>query len=127
MISKGILRLTLFSLSLAGITMQLHAQAPATTFEELRDWASALWQAPVLRRSRSAQHAKTMASVQRSLRFSFFPTFTAAGAGLGALFDSFTHKHETVYANSAASASRVLRIAPIVGKKTAGVNVSFKF
>jgi hypothetical protein len=72
MISKGILRLTLFSLSLAGITMQLHAQAPATTFEELRDWASALWQAPVLRRSRSAQHAKTMASVQRSLRFSSF-------------------------------------------------------
>ena len=37
MILKGILRLTLFSFGLAGITTQLHAQAPATTFEELRD------------------------------------------------------------------------------------------
>jgi hypothetical protein len=189
MILKGILRLTLFSFGLAGITTQLHAQAPATTFEELRDSLKltdkesveitddtgfkykarviAITDRAITVTAKGVQRNLTAAQVKEirhekpdglgnGLGFGalagagiaaitvgttcendgecaaiasllFFPTFTAAGAGLGALFDSFTHKHETVYANSAASASRGLRIAPIVGKKTAGVNVSFKF
>jgi hypothetical protein len=54
----------------------------------------------------------------------FVPTFAAGGAGIGALFDAGTRKHETVFSRST---STKLHIAPIVGKKVAGVRVSLRF
>jgi hypothetical protein len=56
----------------------------------------------------------------------FIPTFAAGGIGLGMLTDGLIKKHETVFAGSSA-ASRGFHIAPILGKKTAGVSVSFGF
>ena len=54
----------------------------------------------------------------------FVPTFAAGGAGIGALIDSLTRKHETVFSRST---STHMYIAPIVGRKTAGVHVSLRF
>jgi hypothetical protein len=54
----------------------------------------------------------------------FVPTFAAGGAGIGALIDSLTRKHETVFSRSN---STKMYIAPIVGKKVAGVHVSLRF
>jgi hypothetical protein len=57
----------------------------------------------------------------------FFPTFAGIGAGAGALTDWAIRKHETVFSQSTSATNRGLRIAPLVGKKTAGVKVSFGF
>jgi hypothetical protein len=54
----------------------------------------------------------------------FLPTFAAGGAAIGALIDSLTRKQETIFSRSN---SRQTHIAPIVGKKMAGVQVSLRF
>jgi hypothetical protein len=54
----------------------------------------------------------------------FIPTFAAGGAGIGAIFDAGTRKHETVFSRSK---STKMHIAPIVAKKVAGVRVSLQF
>jgi len=54
----------------------------------------------------------------------FVPTFAAGGAAVGALIDTLIRKQETVFSRSNATQ---MHIAPIVGKKVAGVHVSFRF
>jgi hypothetical protein len=54
----------------------------------------------------------------------FIPTFAAGGAGIGTLIDSLARKHETIFSRSN---STKMDIAPIVGKKVAGVHVSLRF
>jgi hypothetical protein len=57
----------------------------------------------------------------------FFPTFAGIGAGAGALIDFAIRKQDTVFARRGSSANHGMRIAPIVGRKTAGVGVTFEF
>jgi len=57
----------------------------------------------------------------------FYPTFAGAGVGIGILVDALMKKHETVFAGVGVGTNRSLRIAPVIGKKTAGVSVSFGF
>jgi len=57
----------------------------------------------------------------------FLPTFAGIGMGAGAAIDYAIKKHETVFARSGSEINRNLRVSPILGKKTAGVNVSYRF
>jgi hypothetical protein len=52
------------------------------------------------------------------------PTFAAGGAAVGAIIDTVIRKQETAFSRSN---STTMRIAPIVGKKVAGVHVSLRF
>jgi hypothetical protein len=57
----------------------------------------------------------------------FLPTFAGIGMGAGAAIDFAIRKHETVFARPRTMAYYNVRIAPIVGKGTTGVSVSFGF
>jgi hypothetical protein len=57
----------------------------------------------------------------------FLPTFAGIGMGAGAAIDYAIKKHETVFARPTTGTNRNLRVSPILGKKTAGVNVSYTF
>jgi hypothetical protein len=57
----------------------------------------------------------------------FLPTFAGIGMGAGAAIDFAIRKHETVFARPGTTAYYNVRIAPIVGKGTTGVSVSFGF
>jgi hypothetical protein len=57
----------------------------------------------------------------------FLPTFAGIGMGTGAAIDFAIRKHETVFARPGTGTNRNLRLSPIVGKKTAGIRVSFGF
>jgi hypothetical protein len=59
-----------------------------------------------------------------ALNVILIPTFAAGGAAVGAIMDTLTRKHVTVFSRSSSTA---VRIAPIVGKKVAGVHLSLKF
>ena len=54
----------------------------------------------------------------------FVPTFAAGGAAVGVVIDSLIRRQETVFSRSK---STQMHIAPIAGKKLAGVHVSLRF
>jgi len=57
----------------------------------------------------------------------FVPTFTGGGAAIGAIIDSLHHRNETVYERNGGSALHRLNVAPVAGKSTAGIRLSFSF
>ena len=63
---------------------------------------------------------------QAIVGLAFIPTFAGAGAGIGAAIDRAISKHDTVFTRSGLSLRR-MQVAPILGKNTAAVRVSFGF
>jgi len=57
----------------------------------------------------------------------FGVAFVGGGMGAGALIDFAIRQHETVFSRANNGTNRSFQVSPILGKKSAGFRISFKF